>query len=537
MAAYRCGNCDYQFESHELDPRCPKCLRHNGIEEIDAEPRRQRTHHRKTKRFGVAVALGILVAIGVYVVNRQYAGDSTENQSKAPPKKPPLSAEDIRKKLNRKGLKQHANDPFETGPAMRAVASTLSGNPRDKVQTLAQKLALRLKTLDCSPISPEPIRDAETLASLLGESKLIRARPLELAVLVSAVLQRAGLHTTIEEVERVKAPMPTASVHAGIGRYDVVVYRTHRLKEKLLTLDPARLTNLADWAGGRMPRMASVSSKRAALSNADVLGHFLALKALQQTRVARQSPERAYELAEAAIIVAPRSATVRAARARVLSTAGGIKDALAEAQNAVDLRGTAADHTLLAQLALERGDAATSDAALDAALDNDNHYWPALQLRAVLAWSRGELEQGERDLKRAEAIAPEEPGILGARAQLASLKGNVSKAITILRTAIEHSTTDASQADRLRLQLYVALRQQGSSEEAAIVRQQLERRSHTGSTSDNVDSIAIRQALKQIDQAFDAATETPSHSPDPAEPPLPSAKDRFKLPDVTLRPR
>jgi tetratricopeptide (TPR) repeat protein len=530
MTRYRCASCDETFELSDGErPRCPGCLRQHGLEELTpagAAPRRPPALRRHLVKLLVGLfALGLCAAVAWLLVRRQ-----TDL-----PQKGALGVLDealLRRTLESRGVTAADQlNPFSSNAALRALAGNkdqrAGGDPRKRAQAVAARVAQAIQPvqLDLTGRIDAPARDPAALLTALKGNKFHGASSLELALLLTATLRQAGLQALLCQLHELDAPVRSADVVGGLGRYAACVLGAKGPGSKpVVVLDPARALALPAWAGGGGdPKMtARTMGTPKALDDASAAAHLLAQRAL---RLRNRKPDQAYRLSATATAAASPSATLQMVRARVLAAAGGTTDARTAADKALSLRDGAATRTTLAQVLLAAGDAFGAVKHLERALKHDRAYWPAHQTLAAVTFS-ADPKRGAKHLEAGLAVAPEEPSLLLLKATQLLSDGEADQAVTLLRKVSARAPSEFS-----HLMLYQALQRAGDEQEAAKVRQHLEK---TAS-----DRKKIKQLLDAVDQSLKERAGQPAHEqPDePATsgaPPPPSTPPRLTLPDVKL---
>ncbi len=321
--------------------------------------------------------------------------------------------------------------------------------------------------------------------------------------------------------------MHSADVGGGIGRYVVVIYDQGKLgQQPLVVLDPLRALDLPAWAGGHDPAMASVHRDLHPLDDASVAAHLLALRAF---RMREQAPDQAYELSQVALKAAASSATLHVLHARVLASAGGINDALSEAQKALSLKKDPAHQVTLARLMMAAGKAGAMQHLLQA-IKEDPRYWPALHVLAALPQAP---EKSAQYLQTALKVAPEEPTLLLLQALFLLRDNKLSEAIDLLRRSTAVEPTEQG-----LLLLYQALKQMGQEPEAVKVRDRLlsivPDRKKAEQALEALEKQARERRPQEPESGEDSSGAPSSTPPLAAPPPATPRLPPLKLPDVRL---
>lgn len=535
MARYLCTSCDHEFELEEKNPRCPQCLRQNGVESlVDERERRRKAAARRPRR---AMLTGLIAAMLALVVGAVLL----HRKSQEVPKKGELAILDtatLTRTLRARGLVEaDIVDPFTAGKALKALAgSAPEGDDKTRALAIVSRVGAKLSKLegDYHGMGSESVRTAEELASDL-QSKDVEVKSVtsyEAAALLLGALRSAGLSALLCEVFELDAPTRAADVVGGLGRYAVAVYAKGKLgRDPLITFDPLRATKLPSFTGGTNSEMESKAKELFPLDDASAAAHLLALRALRSIQRDPSSPSRAYELSQLALGASSKSATLRVARAQVLAQAGGtagMADAIEELRKAAALRADAPRRVALGQLLMVKGEVKRAEEALQSALKDDPTFWPAHQTFATLRWIQGDREGGRKYLELALKAAPNEPSVMALQASSLLADGDGEQAVSLLERSAKMRPNEQT-----LLQLYVALLKQAEDKKAKTVKKQL--------LSMARDRKRIEATLKRIDDAAgisddddddEAPSSAPSSQPTDQAPP----SGGFKLPDIKLTP-
>jgi len=520
MARYRCTNCDTTFEADTDAPRCPECLRQHGLEEV-GKPAPARP---PTRRRGLLVAVvALVVALGGGAALWLLRG-----RVEPRPGLGPIAPAALEEFLASRGVSRADRvDPFATSPAIKKLADGVSGSGAvERARAVARRVAGALRParleIDLLGASDAPVRTAAELQRLIDDPKATPRAVLsfELATHTVAALRAAGIRAVLGRARRLDAPVATADVAGGVGRYVALVYSESKaaVGPPALVLDPARALPLPAWAGGGddpdlKPRL-SLERKTppvTPLDDASAAGHLLALRA---HRLRAAEPDRAYQLSQEALAVAAPSPMLLLLRSKVLAAAGGTADAEAAAQKALTLAQAGdgpATRTLLALALASKGSSGPAISHLEQAVQADPGYWPAYRALASILLP-ADRKRGLEYLNAGLKIAPDEPGLLLLQATRLLAEDQAGEAVKVLERALARQPSEL-----LRLMLYRALRQ-SSDPRAAQVREEL--------LGQSKDRAKLEKLLEALDQSLGAPASAPASPPPP--PP------RLKLPDVRL---
>ena len=522
MADYQCTHCDDTFEHQgHAPPRCPRCLRRNGLLPVGGElsPAGDEApgegSRRRLLRIALALcALGLAAGAALYMHLRA-------TDVPMPGQLAQLDQETLHLTLAARGLPAdiEAPHPLAGGEAVAALASE-AGQGEDaakRAQAVAQLLAGKLNRaaplLNTSP--SWPARTPDALLKALVAREPTKVTSLELASLLVALLRAADLSAVLAERFTTTAPMSAPDPSGYLGRYVAVVFPRGKLgAEPIARLDPLRSLKLPGWAVEQGEPGMSVSGDQVILlGDASAAAHLLSQRALA---AAPKKPEQAYKLSLAAQSVSAPSATLILARAQVLAASGGLKDALGAARKALATRQDAPRQAGLARLLLMNGDPDGAVAELRLAIKKSPRFWPArLLLASVLG--RVDPDKAEEHLRAGLEVAPEEPGLLlldGAWHLSRKMPSQAAERLQKVAAALPGNLD-------VKLMLYHALVSSSQPDEAAALRKELL------SKADKPEE--MKQRLEMADKAAAAATAEDDPG-DGENMPGPG----FKLPDVSL---
>jgi len=521
MAEYQCTHCEDSFDHPGPGkPRCPRCLRTNGLlpagEAAAPEPEAPRSRRKILWIMLGVSALALAAGAGLFLHKRA-------TDLPLPGQLGALDTETLRLTLTARGLPAGTKSPhpLQGGEAVAALAGEApkakdaAGQAAAIATTLAGR-ASRAKPLFNGPPTWNARAPEDLLKALAGKDP-VQLTSLELASLLVAMLRAADLPAVLAERFHTPAPGDAPDPSGFLGRYLAVVYPPGKLgSEPVARLDPLLGLKLPEWATEE-PASGSmgVSSEDVIpLGDASAAAHLMSQRALA---AAVKEPERAYRLSRAALATAAPSATLMLARAQVLAAAGGLKDAVGAARKAVAARDDAPRQAGLARLLLMSGNPDSALAVLRQAVKVSPGFWPARQLLASLL-GRMDPEKAEEHLLKGLEIAPEEPGLLlldGAWRLSRGLPGQAAERLGKVAAALPGNLD-------VKLMLYHALKQSSQPEAAAAVRKELLARAEKREE--------MERRLKMIDQA-PVAPEGGAVDPAPGGA---TPGPMLKLPDVSL---
>ncbi len=525
MSEYQCTNCDAPFvhEGHGR-LRCPRCLRQNGLlplEEASAAPKQPgRRRGGKLVIALVVCALALAAGAGLLLHKRK-------TELPAPGQLAALDAATLRATLVKRGVPADlaAVSPLKVGEAVEALAGGVDGDdPAARARAVAaavvKAMAGRRPLLSGQP--GWAAREPEALLTLndapndapndVGKgARGDEVTSLELCALLVAALRAADLPAVLAERFKSSAPAGVADVSGVLGRYAAVVYRPGELGgEPLLSLDPMTALELPAWA--REPDIKAMAAPREGLKllgDASAAAHLLSLRALQR---GKDRADRAYAQSGAAVAAAAPSATLQLARAQVLATAGGTRDAVSAARKALTLREDAPRMAGLARLLLAQGDVEHALGQLRRAVIKTPGHWPSRVLLATVL-AAVDPEKSDEQLQKALEVAPDAHEVLlldGMTHLSRGMPGQAADRLKRVAAALPGSL-------EVHLLLYHALGRASRDDEAARVRKKI------------LDLAPDREEMGKRLDMIDRGAAGGSAGGAVADPPR-----ELKLPDVTL---
>lgn len=426
---YLCVYCDAPFEAEGGDkPRCPKCMRVHGVRPAEAGAAADRPKRARAWLFALGGVL-LLGALGWVAFDRwgRPAAVSAVGTVGGPGA---AALAELRKAGDAGGARLasllESNDAIEAFADRAAEGSGALDKARAVVKALRARASaeafVRWPLVD-------PRRDSTLVASgVLDAVAKDNARhhlyPLEVAALAVSALRSVEVPAQLAEVFRFEGERSPPDPSARFGYFAVAVPGA-----------AGQAPTLLDPYGGR----AEVKPKAddyALLDDAEAVGGALGIEA--SSLVARnEDPASALALADQAVKLAPRSPSVRVARATVLLANAGLEEGTRELEAAAQLRGDGPRHHALAVLSLARGDRERALKEISLALEPYPDYAAAQITIALLHLSRMERDEAHAALEMAERLEPELTGVALAWAQFHASTGKVDEAVAQARRAVE----------------------------------------------------------------------------------------------------
>lgn len=415
---YFCAHCDQVFVLEGADdvPRCPKCMRRAAVESVrDA----QSTSPGVSRWLWVA---GALVAAGAF---GYFAYDlNTVKLEETPPLRP-LEAAELRAYLER--------DQIGVGKLDGLFMVPEGGDWPVEPDALAS--ALRAKTVSWSldhPLRREVYTADETLAALDAADVKPRVYPLEAAAATTALMRSKGVTAMVAELTDMDLPAPP-DPSGVLGYFVVAIFEEG--SEPTAVIDP--------WGGRSIdPTQVRV------INDTGAIGAALGIDAI---RVFRRTGDAsaALPLVEAALLLDPKSPSLRTTHGTILFETAGPASAKKELEAAHQLRPDGARSLDLVRLALtnavllqmaERGsEAATGLDKASQATEDIIERWPSYgRAHLVLAQiylSSGDSERMKDELAIAERLDASSPDLWVLSADYYLSSGDALTAATHARRA------------------------------------------------------------------------------------------------------
>ncbi|MFH2009757.1 MAG: tetratricopeptide repeat protein [bacterium] len=462
---YTCANCEHTFESGDEKPRCPQCLRRHGLLAEDAnskraEGRASASGEGATSRRRLLLGAGIVVlllgaGVGAYYLLRPKPVDNGPRNVAMGP----VSTGTLRDVARRRGAPittvYHTADD-----AIRALGRTLGREP-DGGKVAAAILAAIRRSLGPKGITvrrpgrPKPgaVLTASQLYGAMREKQAVTVYSYELACLYLAVARAAGLHAVLAEIYRHTDRKGPADPWGHIGYFGVAIYKSAGYSGRpAMVVDPARGT-------------LNAAKEFEVLSDLQAVAHGMSLQAIsmaeEQTDVAH-----AVEKLDASLRLAPRSATLLAAKGMFLMKSGGVAPALDAFRSARSVREDAPRYLLVAlgHLAKEqaKGGLERAMSSLDQAISRDPGYAVAYVMKADILLKQLRIDEASAQLDKAQELEPELIEALLARAMILIVTKKVEQGIALLKKSVRLDPLD----EQARFQLWRMLYQLDRLEEA-----------------------------------------------------------------------
>ncbi len=398
---YLCVHCDKTFTHEgEKKPRCPECMRVNGLEEVKAQKPAEggATPARPAWIYG-AVAVGVLAVAGIgYTLWADRAADTVSGE-------PPLAPLDRAAVLGH--LRNQRVDARDLATLLVpsdavtdwAEGAAGSGGAQAKAAALLQAIRRRAAAGAFAPWSfgvprETPIHDAtRSLAAIEEDGGRQHLYPLELASLMAAGLRAVDVPAMVAEAIAYEGARSPPDPSGQLGYYVVAVYDGEPGEGEPTYYDPYLGREIAP-------------SEARVLTDLQAIGAALATRSLYL--LSRESDlERAVETSEWALRLDGSSPSARAVRGAILLASGQADEGLEELASAKQLRADAPRRNLVAGVHMAQGDMDAASREVAAALEEYPDFAPGRATLAALHMARGENDLARSELEEAERIDPD----------------------------------------------------------------------------------------------------------------------------------
>jgi tetratricopeptide (TPR) repeat protein len=428
---FLCVNCDEGFDfDGEGRPRCPKCMRVNGIREATVAPVVRQAATRKWLGLGVSAVLlagAIVFAVmeqqkitpGV-VASAPLSGDLIERQMKALG----IVLGDLHAFLDQSDAVRAFAEKAATGKQSAAErASAVVAALRERANKRAFVPWSQIDPRDTLPMTPEQ------LLAAMKDGAALQLYPLEVATLATVALRSLDVSAMVAEIHAFEGDRAPVDPSGRLGYFGVAV------------LDAAGHASLVlDPYGGRttQPKAADFT----VLNDLQTIGAALNLRAL--CRALRQlRPAEAVVDAKAAVKLTPRSPSVRGGYAAVALSNGGVDEGEAELQAAAQLRRDSPRRNNLAVLFLAKGDVEAATKEIAQALSEHREFAAGHATLASIYLATGEREPAFTELKEADRIDPELPNLALLWSHYFATQGDLVRALEKAEQGVARRPNDA----------------------------------------------------------------------------------------------
>ncbi len=414
--SHRCSHCDLTFE-HDPDksaaPRCPKCLRTQGLEELSAAAARNTNSDTEDDDAGWRpnhLVIGVFAVAAAAAAWFYFAKPSVENLPEEVPMRA-LAAEEVAEYLRREKVDADVSEFFEPPSAFGEAGSS--------AESLAKFVAARKN--DGAFVSwarvrahGDDIRTPEKTAQLLLKKEQAKLYPLEVAWAGVAWLREQGKTAMLAEIVAREGERAPADPSGRLGYYGVALGTTDK-------------ADVIDVYGGSKVKSARI------LNDVQAVAAILSLQAMSAFE--RGNTKRASQLADDALDLDGKSPVVRSAYSETLLS-GVAEDAIKEIEHAHNLRPDAARRLARAKIALARGQIDDADKIAAGLVAEYPEYASAYAMLSVVHLARHELDESEASLEKVAKFAPDFPELDLFRAELHAARGDLPRAAEFARMAL-----------------------------------------------------------------------------------------------------
>ncbi len=467
---YLCVHCDKTFE-HESPkkPRCPECMRVNGLEEVAAA---KAAGAERPPWLPWAAGAAVLVAVGVGYA--YWAGDSPDTVGGDAPLTP-LDRAAVLGHLRREHV-----DPRELAQmlvpseAVEAWAeeNAGSGDAQAKATALLGAIRARFREGAVEPWSfgvprETPIADPDRTLERLGDDGAHNhIYPLEAAALMASGLRSVDVPAMVAEAIRYEGDRSPPDSSGQLGYFIVAVYDGDAGVGEPTYYDPYEGREVAP-------------SEARVLTDLEAIGAAMSIRALYL--LSRESdPERAMETSSGALRLDGSSPSIRAVRGAILLVAGQPDEGLAELAAAKQLRPDAPRRNLVAGVHMAQGDLDSASREIAAALEEYPGFAPGRATLAAIHLSRGEQDLARSELEEAERLDPDLHMLPQLWASYYAVTGDLDRAVQLAQEAVGRNGDiqtrlmaariyrQASRYDMMRREAHAVLERMPASRQAEM---------------------------------------------------------------------
>lgn len=392
---YLCVHCDKTFV-HDGDkkPRCPSCMRVNGLEEVALATKKSTT--QPPWMWWAAIAVVLLAAGGGYT---WWSGEAADAVGDEVPLRP----------LDRSAVVGHLR---HVGVDARQLSTYLV--PSDEVSEWAEEVADDAGSANESAAAIQaairqrasegafqrwsfgvpretPLAAPNEVLEWLGEDGAHHhLYPIEVASLMATALRAQDVTAMVAEAIRFPGDRSPPDPSGQLGYYVVAVYPDDDTEGTPTYFDP--------YQGRDVP-----PDEARVLTDLQVIGAASSHRALHL--MSRESdPERAMEASTLGTRLDGRSPSTRAVRGAILLVSGRPDEGLEELGAAKQLRPDAPRRNLLAGVHMAQGDLDAASREVSAALTQYPDFAPGRATLAAIHLARSETDLARTELNAAERI-------------------------------------------------------------------------------------------------------------------------------------
>lgn len=369
----------------------------------------------------------------------------------------PLEARELAAYLERDQIRVGAYE------SMMLLPADVDGWPGTPVE-IAEQMHREARSWSLElPLRREVFTADQTLAKIAEDQERVELYPLEMAAAMCALLRERGLKAMVAEAWDFDGAGAPADPSGLLGYFVTAVYDDSEAEEPSAYFDP--------WGGRGQVELSAVR----VLRDTEVLAAALGTEALRIFSRGGDGP-KALPMVETALLLDPVSPSLRDIHATILVESGGLTEAMAELEAAIQLRSDGPHQLNLVQLLLAQAgmlEMSGQEAAAEAQFTEANRLvaevlgkWPRYaRAHLVLATIHMGLDEPERaraELEMAESLTPDAPMLWATWAQLHLAENDSMAAAASIRRAVALDPENW----RLRIQAARLLRGTGDEEGA-----------------------------------------------------------------------
>ena len=449
-ARYLCVNCDHRFEAEgERKPRCPKCMRKNGVEALRAAS--QAPQRSTSARWFIGALVAACACGAGYFL---WSTVLQEDYTKEPPLRP-LNAKSL------DGYGQHAGvEPntlssiFVVDASIAELAESAGDSPSALVEEIHARVIRRNGNTwpADTPLARPVYSPVDTLKALDEGSGVAMFYPVEIAVLSTVALRERGDATMVAEVWGFEGDRSPPDPSGAFGYFVIAVYEDEVGEGAPTFLDP--------YGGRTQPPDAA---RVRVLKDTEVAAAVLGANALHANV---HGGDRASALAKVqqGLRLDPRSPGLRNVHASILMESGGFEEAIKEVESALQLRPEAPQQVNMAQVHLTQAslfemngetsaatrEVETATQRIASALEAEPEFARAHLAMAMIRLATDEKELARVSLENAERFGPNASALPLIWAQYFIEEGETDRALEYIERAIERHP------DNWKLRLHAA---------------------------------------------------------------------------------
>ena len=445
---YLCVHCDktFQHESEAKKPRCPTCMRVNGVEPVAAAA--SPASKRPAWLWWAVAGVGLAAAGIGYAYWAGEAADSVDGEVPLAPLDRSAALGHLRSEgvdaRDFAGMLVPTDAIEEWAERAAGDASGAEGQARAIQQAIRERVEEGAFERWSFGVPREtPITTPERVLEWLGEDGAHHhLYPIEVAALMTSALRALDVNAMVAEAIRFPRDRTPPDPSGQLGYFVVAVYAGDAGEGEPTYFDPY---------GGR----SAAPEESRVLTDLQAIGAALGTKALHL--LSRESdPERAIEHATQALRLDQRSPSLRAVRGAILLASGQVDQGVRELESAKQLRLDAPRRNLVAAIYLAPSpfqDLEAANREITAALEEYPEFAPGRATLAAIHLARQETDLARSELAESERLDPQYHLLPQLWASYYVMSGDTARAIEYARASIAQNPADI-QAHLLAARIY-----------------------------------------------------------------------------------